>query len=447
MTGSDGSGGGGRFKARAGLLAVVGLLYASACGGPYGTEEYVVQTGPGLLILLLFVAPWIWGVPMAFATAELSSARPVEGGFLRWIRETLGEFWGFQAGIWTLTASFLDNALYPVLFAKALGYWIPGMNDNERWIAAVLFIAVLTYLNYLGIQIAGRVAVGLNLFLIAPLVWIVVEGFAKARFNPLTPFAPMMSDPWSGLGQGLVLSIWFYSGYSEVSSAAEEMERPERAIPLALLIVTPLVVLSYAAPTLAGLAAYGNWQGWRSGEFATIGETIGGPLLGHWAFLGSVASFTVIFIAYLLWYSRLAWAMAADGSLPVWFSRLHPRYGTPYRTLLMYAVGYSILARWPFDELLTLNLWIFGAYDLLIVASAIRGRKVYADRPPGFRIPGGTPGVWINALLPATAWVIALAATWTDYWRPGIAGLLLAPTLYAGREIARRLTRRSGRAA
>src|SRR5262249_20701089 len=59
--------GGGRFKARAGLLSVLGLLYASGCAGPYGTENYVAQAGPGLLILLLFVFPWIWSVPMALA--------------------------------------------------------------------------------------------------------------------------------------------------------------------------------------------------------------------------------------------------------------------------------------------------------------------------------------------------------------------------------------------
>ncbi len=71
----------GRFQARAGLLAVVGVVYAVACGGPYGTEDYVASTGPGLLLLLLFLAPWLWGVPVAFAIAELSSLLPIKGGY------------------------------------------------------------------------------------------------------------------------------------------------------------------------------------------------------------------------------------------------------------------------------------------------------------------------------------------------------------------------------
>ena len=45
---------------RASLLSVVGLMYASACGGPYGMEDYVAKVGPGLFILILFATPWVW---------------------------------------------------------------------------------------------------------------------------------------------------------------------------------------------------------------------------------------------------------------------------------------------------------------------------------------------------------------------------------------------------
>ncbi len=420
-----------RFQARAGLLAVVGLLYASACGGPYGTEDYVAQTGPGLLILLLVTAPWLWGVPVALATAELSVLRPVEGGYYRWAREFLGEFWGFQAGFWSLISSFLDNALYPILFAKALLHWIPGLTWGWRWLAAVAFIALLTYLNYRGIQIVGRTAVLLNLFLIAPLVWIVVAGFARYRHDPFLPFTVPGAWSWDGLGAGLGLAIWFYSGYTEVSTACEEIERPEKTIPLALLIVTPLVILSYAAPTVAGLASVGGWERWQSGEFANIGKALGGGLLRNWALLGSVASFTVIFMAYLLWWSRLGWTLATDHGLP-FFSRLHPRHGTPHRVLLLYALCYSALAALPFDDLLELNVWVFGAYDLLLVASVIAARRRPPGQAPGFRIPGGRFGVWLNALVPAATWVLFLACNSSNRLVTSVGVGLLAsgPILY-----------------
>jgi len=424
-----------RFQARAGLLAVVGIIYAAACGGPYGNEDYVASTGPGLMILLLFVAPWLYGVPVAFATAELSSLMPIEGGYYRWTRAILGEFWGFQTGALSLTSSFLDNALYPVLFAKSLPLWLPTIFDSDlkRWLAAVGFIAFLTYLNLRGIRIVGGAAVALNVFLIAPLVWLIIAAAFNIRHNPFVPFALPGTRPLEGLGAGLALAIWFYSGYTEISAAAEEIKNPSRTIPLGLLIASPLVVLSYALPTIAGLAAYGNWDTWASGQFAVIGGALGGPVLQLWLSLGSVASFTVIFMSYLLLWSRLGWAFAADGKLPKLFSRLHPRFGTPYRILILYALAYSALAAISFERLLEMNVWVFGAYDMLLLATVIHGRRVFPDRPGCFRLPGGSIGVWVNFLVPLVTWLVVLVTTAREdtlIAKVGVPVLILPSVIY-----------------
>jgi len=423
--------GGHQFKARAGLISVMALIYASGCGGPYGTEDYIAQTGPGLMVLLLFVTPWLWGVPMALATAELSCMRPVEGGYYRWVREIFGEFWGFQAGGWTIIASLLDNALYPVLFGKALLYWFPDLPSWQQGLAAVGFVLVLTFVNYRGIQIVGATSVFLTLFLIAPLFWIVGAGFLNARFNPLVPFRAPGIDGLEGFGSGMALAMWFYSGMSEISTAAEEVRRPERTIPLALLLVVPIIVLSYTAPLIAGLAAVGDWQNWNSGHFAVIGESLGGRALGTWAFLGSVAGFMVIFLAYMVWYSRLTWAMAEDRSLPRILTRLHPRYGTPYVSLLCYAAVYSVLVWIPFDRLLVLDMWVTGAYSTSILALLVRLRSRGGNRPAGFQVPGGKLGAWLVVLLPATTWVVVLLATAREDWVAGSAALLAPTLIYA----------------
>lgn len=395
---------------RAGLLAACGLLYASACGGPYGTENFVAEVGPGLLTLLIVLGAVIWGLPLSLATAELSARRPIEGGYYRWVREFLGENWGCRAGLWSLMSSVLDNALYPVLFAQALEYVMPGLGPLPRWLAAVSFIGILTWLNIRGIRIVGAAAVALNAFLIAPLVWMVIAALPRWQFNPFEPFSAGHA-PLDGLSAGLALAVWFHSGYSEVSTAAEEIEQPRRTIPLVLLIVTPLVIVSYVLPMTAGLAATGGWQTWESGHFSTIGRMLGGPILGHWSLLASVASFTVIFMAYLLWWSRLAWAFAADGFLPRWLVERHPRHGTPHRVLILYATLYSLLALVPFEELLIVDVWLFGAYDALVVWSLLRARRAAGVDPAGFRIPGGTAGVVINATVLTLTWGVLLVTT------------------------------------
>ena len=419
----DGPNPGACCRPRVKLLTAVGLLYASACGGPYGTEDFVVRTGPGLLLVLLFAAAWLWGVPIALATAELSAVRPTEGGYYRWVREFLGEFWGFQAGVWSLISSVLDNTLYPVLFGSALRYWFPNLSAFECWLAAVGFIILLTWLNVRGIRIVGAIAVALSLFLVLPLVLLVGVALFQIRFNPFVPFTAS-GGTFDGLGAGLALAIWFYAGYPEVSTAAAEIDKPRRTIPLVLLITTPLVVLSYILPTLAGLAAVGGWREWPSGQFAAIGEALGGKLLGGWLFLASVASFVAIFMAYLLWWSRLAWAFAADCFLPAGLVQLHPRHGTPHRVLMLYAVIYALLAAFPFQDLLIVDVWVFGAYDLLLVLSVLGARARIPERNSGFMIPGGLVGAWANALVVAATWAIVLLSTARQQPRDALVGLL-----------------------
>jgi amino acid transporter len=412
------------------LLPVLGLLYAATCGGPYGTENFVAELGPGLFLLLLLVTPWFFGIPLALTTAELSARDPTEGGYYRWARRYLGSFWGMQIGVWSLLSTLLDNALYPVLFARALAHVTPGLNGVHQWLLAVAFVVVLTYVNYRGIRLAGSTAVALNVFLTLPLIWLIAAAATRLRFNPVVPFGVPGADFGTELGTGLALTMWLYSGYSEVSTVAGEVENPTRNIPLALGIVTPLVVASYALPTLAGLAATDSWAAWTSGQFTSVGEELAGPLLGSWLFLGSVTSQAVVFLSYVLWSSRVTWAMATDHAVPAFFARLHPRYGTPHRVLVATAVGYAILAAVPFDDLLVADMWLNGAYTLLIHACLVRLRHTDGEAPQGFRVPGGRAGVWVNALVPGATWVVLLLTTARRHYVLGSVALMTGPLCY-----------------
>ena len=414
---------------RASLLAVLGLMYASMCGGPYGTEDFVAKIGPGAFIIVLFLTPWIWGIPIALATAELSISRPVSGGYYRWALQYLGSFWGFQSGVWSLLVSFLDNALYPVLFARAVAHFFPGMGPLEQWAVAVAFILALTWINYRGIQFAGGASIALNAFLILPLLWMCVAALLRPRFPMFEPILAPGIDVSSALGTTLALSMWLYSGYFEVSTVAEEIEDPARNIPRALLIVTPIVVLSYALPTMAGLLATGGWAEWRSGQFATIGQELGGPVLGTWLFLGSAASQAVVFLTYVLWWSRLSWAMAREGQLPRALARLSPRHGTPSRTLWGYAAIYCVMVLLPFEDLLVADTWLSGALVVLFLASLVRSRR---DPAPAaaFRVPGGRIGLWLTVALPTLAWLTLIMLTMDEHGWLGAGVILLGPALY-----------------
>lgn len=99
-----------------GLGAICGIIFFSVSGGPYGLEDTIGDGGAGMGILLIVITPFIWSLPTALMVAELGTTMPVQGGYYHWVKTALGPFWGFQVGWWMWVVSWVDMALYPVLF-------------------------------------------------------------------------------------------------------------------------------------------------------------------------------------------------------------------------------------------------------------------------------------------------------------------------------------------
>ena len=79
-----------------GFLPLLAVFYGYTCGGPFGYENIFQSSGPGMAIVFLAFVPFFWCIPIAYASAELNSLMPVQGGFYRWTRAAFGDFWGFQ---------------------------------------------------------------------------------------------------------------------------------------------------------------------------------------------------------------------------------------------------------------------------------------------------------------------------------------------------------------
>ena len=80
-----------------GMLKLAALTFFAVSGGPFGVEPLVRTGGPGWTVLGLLGVPYIWGLPMAMMTAELSTAVPDSGGYIVWIHRAFGDFWATQA--------------------------------------------------------------------------------------------------------------------------------------------------------------------------------------------------------------------------------------------------------------------------------------------------------------------------------------------------------------
>jgi amino acid transporter len=263
---------------KAGLFYFVWVMFSYCTGGPFGLEDMVTTSGPGMTLVYLLVIPFFWSIPVSLVSAELTTAMPVEGGFYRWSRAAFGDFWGFLAGWWNWCASFLLGAVYAVNFSDYLGFYVPQLTGWKHYLVSLLVVALITWINVRGIDSVGKFATGLEIFILLPVLVLVAIGFAKWQHNPFVPVIPPHKPLFSVFGVGLALGLWLYSGYEQCSTVAEEVENPNRSYPLALAIVVPLSIAVYFLPTLTSLAALGNWQSWHTGYLPNAAQLVGGSL-------------------------------------------------------------------------------------------------------------------------------------------------------------------------
>ena len=396
---------------KAGLFYFVFVMFAYTTGGPFGMEEMVTTSGPGLTLLYLLVLPFFWCIPVSLVAAELTTTIPVEGGFYRWVRASFGDFWGFLAGWWNWSASWLLGGSYAVLFSDYLANYFPFLAGWKHYAVSVALISVLAYVNTRGIQMVGRVATVLEISVLIPVLLLCVIGAARWRYNPFHPFVPPHVPPFQVFGVGLALGLWLYSGYEQCSSVAEEIENPQRSYPRALAIVVPLSVATYFLPALFSLAALGNWQEWNTAYLSTAAKLIGGGwlrfLMTAAAMLGNVS----LLNATVLTSTRMPSSMAEDGYLPPVFAAKHKKFGTPWIAILISSAIYALLAFHTLAQLLTVYVWLRILVTVLTVLAAWRLRKARPEMKRPFRIPWGGAGLAYVVIAPLAMSVVALVGS------------------------------------
>lgn len=413
-----------------------GVIYLLVCGGPYGIEEMVSAAGPGAAFVLLVLAPLVWGLPMALVMAELGAGWPVLGGYYRWTRTAFGDFWGFQQGWWQLLASWVDNALYPVIVSDYAATLVPSLGSGGKLAVRLAVIILFSLTNALGVRLVGRLSLLFSVLVLLPLVPLVGLGLWAWAHNPLLPFTPPGTLPLHSLGLGLLIVMWNYAGYESMSTAIHEVDAPQRHFPRVLLWSIPLAVASYALPLLAGLAAYGNWEVWKSGTLSLVAGALGGGWLQAAVLVGAAASSMGMFNGYVLAYTRLPQAMAQDGFLPHWLDRLHPRWGTPVRSIIANGCIYAALALFEFRALVVIDTILFSAGYILLFFTLVRFRALFPETPRPFRVPGGRVGVWVVAVVPTLVAIGACLAADFKEIGPGLAAAASGPLAYL---VARRV--------
>jgi amino acid transporter len=413
-----------RKVAKLTLWPLVAATFFMVSGGTYGTEAIISGAGYGRGILVLLFLPVLWCLPTAFMIGELSSALPAEGGYYAWVRRGLGDFWGFQEAWLSLAASIFDMAIYPTLFTIYLKQMVPWFSEgqyelfggavtlNHGLLAALFVVVTCVALNLSGIRVVGLTSIWLFFFLSLPFALIVLLSPAKA--GALGEPHAASAGATVGLLGAVLVAMWNYMGWDNASTIAQEVERPRKTYPRAMIAAVVLVSLTYIVPFLAVyMAGVPSSAFNEDGSWATIAGTLGGSLGGvQWlrfmVTLGGMMSAFGMFNALVLSYSRLPLAMARDGMLPKVFSKVTTQNQTPWISIIVCAVCWLPCLVLGFQRLVTLDIMLYGAALMLefVTLVALRIREPRLRR--GFRVPGGMAGAVTCGLFPLALLVLAM---------------------------------------
>jgi amino acid transporter len=388
---------GGSKKMR--LLSLIAATYFMVSGGPYGLEDIIGKAGYGRALLLLALVPLVWSLPTSLMVGELASALPEEGGYYCWVRRALGGFWGFQEAWLSMAASVFDMAIYPVIFVTYLGRLEPAWTAGSRgtwWALAV--VVLCAGWNLRGARAVGEGSVGMFCLLLSPFVVLTAVGLWKGLVGQhgggnFSGSASWLRVPGVGadFAGAVSVTLWNYMGWDNASTVAQEVQKPQRNYPRAMLTAAGLVALTYVLPlaavALAGIPA----EQFSTGAWTDAAREVVGPWLALCVVLGGTINGFGMFNALMMSYTRVPYALAEEGLLPKVIAR-RTEAGVPWVSVVLCSVAWALALGMSFERLISIDLVLYGGALVLefVALVVLRVKEPGLVRP--FRVPGGLWG-------------------------------------------------------
>ncbi|HEY0272234.1 MAG TPA: APC family permease, partial [Chitinophaga sp.] len=292
----------------------------------------------------------------------------------------------------------------PVLFVEYAAFFFPTIGAYKLPVCWVIIWAC-AWLNIRGIVPVGKTAIVLGAAVVLP--FLVLAGMALWHSPAAVALHPAGRMGWPAIGMGLYTVMWNFLGWDNATTYAEEVEHPVRSYLWSLGVAFLLILGLYLVTVLVALRAGVDAATLQEEGFPVLGSVIGGWWLGALLSIGGMASALGLFSAVMLSVSRMPKAMADDGLLPGFLSREHKRYETPWVSILCCAAIVSLLVIWTFEDLLIIDITLYGTALFLefVTLIVLRIKAPAWERP--FRIPLGIPGLCGMVLLPLAIFGVA----------------------------------------
>jgi len=385
-------------------------------------------------ISLWVIAALFFFVPGAFVINELSSRFPEEGGLYVWAKEAFGDFHGFVAGwtYWIYTVFYFPGLL---LASASMSAYILGEKGSPLaedrtflLVISLIYLVVAVVLNIIGLNIGKWLQNAGGVGTYAPLMILVgVALLVYFRTGSATHFTVAnMMPTWNWDTVNFWSQIAFaFTGLELVSAMSEEVRDPRRTLPRAVFGAGALIAFMYIVGTFAilTLVPAGDLDP-KSGVFHAI--TAGSVVLKV-GFLGVLAAVLVTagnaggVGSTVAGIARVPFVVGIDRYLPAAFGKIHPKWKTPYVSILVQAGLSAMILLMSQIQTQTVQ----SAYQLVILAAIIlyfipfvymfaaviklAGRKDRSENAHAVLIPGGRVGVWIAGSLGLIVVLVSIA--------------------------------------
>ena len=405
------------------------------------------HTGPAVTLAFLVAA--IGCGLAALCYAELASMIPISGSAYSYTYATLGEGVAWFVG-WNLALEYVMSGAavavgwsgYVVNLLAEFGLHLPDALTNAPLgkgadnhlvttgalvnVPAVLIVALLTWVCYVGVKHSTRVNNVMVMIKILIIVLFIVVGIKYVSPDLWQPYLPANTGTsgqfgFSGVMQGAAIIFFAYIGFDQAATTAQEARNPQRDVPwgiiAALLISTTLYVVMSAVMT--GMVSYTELN-----VAAPVAVALDAhpelKWLGLPVKIGAIVGLTSVILMSLLGQPRIFMAMSRDGLLPPAMQKVHPKYRTPHIATIVTGVVAAFFAGiFPLDVLGELiSIGILLAFTA-VCAGVVVLRRTQPDMPRPFRVPfatfTGVAGVLVclamTAFLPHDTWI--RLAVWT----------------------------------
>jgi APA family basic amino acid/polyamine antiporter len=380
----------------------------------------------GPAVTISFVMSGIASAMAALCYAEFAAMIPVAGSAYSYSYATMGELVAWIIG-WDLILEYAVASAavavgwsgYLRVILSGIGIHLPvalsyasgAMPGGVIDLPALLIALVITAILVVGISESARVNSVIVAVKLAAVALVIVLGAFYLRPSNWIPFAPF---GWQGVMHGAAIIFFAYIGFDAVSTAAEEVIDPSRDLPLGILgsLAACTVLYILVAAVLTGMTPYKSIDvnAPLSSAFVNLGLRFASGVVSA----GAVAGLTSVLLVMMLGQSRVFYAMSRDGLLPPAFSRVHPRFKTPYLPTIGTGIAVGITAALlPIQEIAELtNIGTLFAFVLVCLGVwAMRHIDPKARRPfatplvPWVPLLGIIFCVYLMAHLPGVTWM------------------------------------------